>query len=154
GTALFVDVYGMVELSGAAAVRVYPPSLLRDVELPAVAFALPGVEIRVVDEEGKALSWGKAGALQVRGPGVLRRYEGARAAGAGTLPDGWFPTGDLAKVWPGGFYSFMGRSRDRLKVGGFSVFPAEVETLLREHPEVAEVVLVGVPDERMGERPV
>lgn len=154
GTALFVDVYGMVELSGAAAVRVYPPSLLRDVELPAVAFALPGVEIRVVDEEGRALSWGKAGALQVRGPGVLRRYEGARAAGAGPLPDGWFPTGDLAKVWPGGFYSFMGRSRDWLKVGGFSVFPAEVETLLREHPDVAEVVLVGVPDERMGERPV
>ena len=48
----------------------------------------------------------------------------------------------------------MGRSRDRLKVGGFSVFPAEVETLLREHPDVAEVVLVGVPDDRLGERPV
>jgi acyl-CoA synthetase (AMP-forming)/AMP-acid ligase II len=83
---------------------------------------------------------------------VLRAYEGK--PGAGPLPGGWFPTGDLAKVWPGGFYSFMGRSRDRLKVSGFSVFPAEVETLLREHPDVAEVVLVGVPDDRMGDRPV
>jgi fatty-acyl-CoA synthase len=70
------------------------------------------------------------------------------------LPGGWFPTGDLAKVWPGGFYSFMGRSRDRLKVGGFSVFPAEVETILREHPDVGEIVVVGLPDDRWGERPV
>jgi acyl-CoA synthetase (AMP-forming)/AMP-acid ligase II len=152
GTALFVDVYGMVELSGAAAVRVFPPSPVRSAELPAVSFMLPGFEARVVDEESRPLSWGTTGALQMRGPSVLRGYEGA--SGAGPLPGGWFPTGDLAKVWPGGFYTFMGRGRDRLKVGGFSVFPAEVEALLREHPDVAEVVLVGIPDERLGEQPV
>jgi acyl-CoA synthetase (AMP-forming)/AMP-acid ligase II len=152
GTAVFADVYGMVELSGAAALRVFPPSPLRDVELPAVAFTLPGFEARVVDEEGRALGLGVTGALQMRGPAVLRGYEGQ--PGAGPLPGGWFPTGDLAKVWPGGFYSFMGRSKDRLKVGGFSVFPAEVETILREHPDVAEIVVVGLPDDRWGERPV
>src|SRR5262249_30322388 len=70
------------------------------------------------------------------------------------LPGGWFPTGDLAKVWPGGLFTFMGRSRDRLKVGGFSVFPAEVETILREHSDVADVVVVGVPDHRLRDRPV
>jgi acyl-CoA synthetase (AMP-forming)/AMP-acid ligase II len=113
---------------------------------------LPGFEARVVDDEGRALRWGQTGALQMRGPSVLRRYEGQ--AGAGPLPGGWFATGDLARVWPGGFYTFMGRSRDRLKVGGFSVFPAEVETQLREHPDVAEVVVVGIPDERLGDRPV
>jgi acyl-CoA synthetase (AMP-forming)/AMP-acid ligase II len=152
GTALFLDVYGMVELSGAAAVRVFPASPLRSKELPAFSFMLPGFEARVVDEEGRPLRWGVTGALQMRGDSVLRKYEGA--PGAGPLPGGWFPTGDLAQVWPGGLYTFMGRSRDRLKVGGFSVFPAEVETQLREHPDVAEVVLVGVPDERLGERPV
>ena len=152
GTALFIDAYGMVELSGIAAVRVFPASPVREAPLPAVSFMLPGFEARVVDEEGKTLRWGTTGALQMRGPSVLRQYEGA--PGAGPLPGGWFPTGDLAKVWPGGVYTFMGRSRDRLKVSGFSVFPAEVETILREHPDVAEVVLVGVPDERMGERPV
>jgi acyl-CoA synthetase (AMP-forming)/AMP-acid ligase II len=152
GTALFADVYGMVELSGAAALRLYPASPLRDVDLPAVAFTLPGFEVRVVDEEGKPLSWGATGALQIRGPSVLRGYEGAPEAGPSA--DGWFPTGDLARVWPGGFFAFAGRSRDRLKVSGFSVFPAEVETILREHPEVAEVVLVGVPDDRTGDRPV
>jgi acyl-CoA synthetase (AMP-forming)/AMP-acid ligase II len=152
GTALFVDVYGMVELSGAAAVRIYPASPKRDTELPSVAFMLPGFEARVVDDQGRALAWGEAGSLQMRGPSVLRRYEGS--ADASPLPDGWFPTGDLAKVWPGGFFTFLSRSRDRLKVGGFSVFPAEVETLLREHPDVAEVVLVGIPDDRWGDKPV
>jgi acyl-CoA synthetase (AMP-forming)/AMP-acid ligase II len=162
GTALFIDVYGMVELSGAAAVRVFPPSLRREAELPTLAFMLPGFEARVVDEEGRALRWGQTGALQMRGPSVLRHYEGQpvtlgetlKPPGAGPLPGGWFATGDLARVWPGGFYTFMGRSRDRLKVGGFSVFPAEVEAQLREHPDVAEVVLVGIPDERLGDRPV
>ncbi len=149
---MFLDVYGMVELSGSAAVRVFPPSPVRGRELPAVSFMLPGFEARVVDEEGRPLRWGATGALQMRGASVLRRYEGA--PGAGPLAGGWFATGDLAKVWPGGFYTFMGRGKDRLKVGGFSVFPAEVETLLREHPDVAEVVLVGVPDDRMGEKPV
>ena len=152
GTAVFLDVYGMVELSGAAAVRVFAPSPVRDVEVPPVSFMLPGFEARVVDERGEPLRWGSTGALQMRGPGVLRKYEGA--PGAGPLPGGWFATGDLARVWPGGLFTFMGRSRDRLKVGGFSVFPAEVETFLREHPDVADVVLVGVPDPRMGDRPV
>ena len=154
GTALFADVYGMVELSGAAAVRVYPASA-RGIELPAVAFTLPGFEARVVDDAGRPLRWGVTGALHIRGPSVLAGYEGAEGAGApGPLPGGWFPTGDLAKLWPGSFFTFMGRGRDRLKVGGFSVFPAEVETILREHPDVAEVVMVGVPDVRLGERPV
>jgi acyl-CoA synthetase (AMP-forming)/AMP-acid ligase II len=152
GTALFADIYGMVELSGAAAMRLYPASPLRDVEVPAVAFTLPGFEVRVVGEDGKALSWGATGSLQLRGPSVLQHYEGA--PGADPLPEGWFPTGDLARVWPGGFFAFVGRSKDRLKVSGFSVFPAEVETILREHPDVAEVVLVGVPDDRTGEKPV
>jgi acyl-CoA synthetase (AMP-forming)/AMP-acid ligase II len=88
----------------------------------------------------------------MRGLSVLRGYEGNPEASPD--PDGWFPTGDLAKVWPGGLFTFMGRSRDRLKVGGFSVFPAEVEALLREHPDVAEVVLVGIPDDRWGDKPV
>jgi acyl-CoA synthetase (AMP-forming)/AMP-acid ligase II len=152
GTATFLDCYGMVELSGAAAFRVFPPSPLRDVEVPPFAVMLPGFEARVVDEEGHPLPWGRPGALQVRGPGVLRGYEGTPSSGP--LPGGWFPTGDLARVWPGGFFTFMGRGRDRLKVGGFSVFPAEVESVLREHPDVAEVVVVGIPDERLGERPV
>ena len=152
GTAAFVDIYGMVELSGAAAVRVLPPSPSDRIDLPALAVVLPGIEARVVDEDGEPVGRGREGELQFRGGSVLSGYEGRDDAG----PDdaGWFATGDHARLYPGGVFQFAGRSRDRIKVGGFSVFPAEVETDLREHPDVADVALVGVPDDRLGERPV
>ncbi len=152
GTAIFADIYGMVELSGPMALRLYPSSPSHAVELPALSFVLPGFEVRAVDEQGRVVGWGRVGGLQVRGPGVLKTYEGATSEGPDA--DGWFATGDLARVWPGGLFSFVGRSRDRLKVGGFSVFPAEVEEILRLYPEAAEVTVVGLPDGRLGERPV
>ncbi|MCB9639816.1 MAG: acyl--CoA ligase [Myxococcales bacterium] len=152
GSAVFADIYGMVELSGPMALRLYPSSPSRQVELPALSFVLPGFEVRAVDEKGQAVGWGQTGSLQVRGPGVLKMYEGA--ASAGPDAEGWFATGDIARVWPGGLFSFVGRNRDRLKVGGFSVFPAEVEEILRLHPEITDVTLVGLPDSRLGERPV
>ncbi|MBW3658847.1 MAG: acyl--CoA ligase [Actinobacteria bacterium] len=152
GTAVFVDIYGMVELSGAAAVRVYLPSPSERVDVPSFAVVLPGIEARVVDEDRRPVGRGKEGELEFRGESVLSGYEGREDAG----PDeaGWFATGDHARLYPGGVFQFAGRSRDRIKVGGFSVFPAEVETDLREHPDVADVALVGVPDDRLGERPV
>ncbi|MEZ4462944.1 MAG: fatty acid--CoA ligase family protein, partial [bacterium] len=151
GSATFVDVYGMVELSGAAAVRVYPPSPLGPLPVASPAFTLPGIEVRVVDEAGRKLAMGKPGELQFRGVRVLQHYRGN--PGAGPDADGWFSTGDLGRTGPGGLLVFSGRRRDRLKVGGFSVFPAEVEAALAAHPDVAEVAVVGIPDERMGELP-
>jgi fatty-acyl-CoA synthase len=147
--AAFVDAYGMVELSGIAAARVFPPL---PIELPAVAVVSPRLEARTVDEEGRRCRWGEAGELEFRGPGVLVGYEGT--AGAGPDGEGWFATGDRARLWPGGVMQLVGREKDRLKVGGFSVFPAEVEQALAAGPGVAEVALVGLPDERLGERPV
>ena len=151
GQATFADSYGMVELSGAAALRLYPPSPRR-VRLPALAVVLPGLEARTVTEDGTRARPGRVGELQFRGDIVLDRYEGHPDAG----PDdeGWLSSGDYARLWPGGFFSFHGRHGDRLKVGGFSVFPAEVEESLVGHVQVAEVALVGVDDERLGQRPV
>lgn len=152
GTAAFIDVYGMVELSGGAAVRIYPFSVAARFSLPVPAVVLPGIRVRAVDESGSPVRWGRRGELQFQGTSVLKEYRGRRDVG----PDdeGWFATGDFGRVLPGGAFVFAGRSRDRLKVGGFSVFPAEVETILEGHPEVAEVALVGVPDDRLGDRPV
>ena len=132
-TAFFADVYGMVELAGPAAVRIYPASP-RKRALPAVGFVLPGFEARTVNGE-----------LQLKG--AFGGYVGSEA------PE-WFPTGDMVRLGPGGTFAFLGRSGDRIKTGGFSVFPAEVEEELRGHPDVAEVAVVGVPDERLGEVPV
>ncbi len=151
GSATFVDVYGMVELSGAAAVRVYPPSLLGPLPVASPAFTLPGIEVRVVDDAGRPVPMGQAGELQFRGARVLQHYRGN--PGAGPDADGWFSTGDLGRTGPGGLLLFSGRRKDRLKVGGFSVFPAEVEAALAAHPDVSEVAVVGVPDPRMGELP-
>jgi acyl-CoA synthetase (AMP-forming)/AMP-acid ligase II len=150
GSALFVDIYGMVELSGAAAVRVFPPSLVVTLPVPSFAVALPGIEVRAVDHDGRPVPRGTIGELQWRGPGVLEGYEGREDAG----PDGegWFSSGDHARVFAGGLFQFSGRSKDRLKVGGFSVFPAEVEEELREGPGVDDLAIVGVPDDRLGDR--
>lgn len=152
GSATFLDIYGMVELSGGAAVRVLPPSPVGSLPAPQVAHVLSGFEVRAIDPDGQVLSSGKKGELQFRGPGVLRGYEGRPDAGPDA--DGWLSTGDHGRVFPGGFFQFAGRAKDRLKVAGFSVFPAEVETELRQAPGVADVALVGVPDERLGDRPV
>lgn len=142
GTAAFADVYGMVELGGAAAVRVYPAGP-RSRELPAIGVVLPGFSARVVDDDGNPRRFGAAGELQLRGKGVANGGEGE-----------WFSTGDVARLGPAGTFAFIGRNADRVKVGGFSVFPAEVEQELRDHPGVKDLAVVGVPDERLGEVPV
>lgn len=152
GSAAFLDIYGMVELSGAAAIRVLPPSPVGSLPAPQIAKTLPGFDVRVVDEDGAVLGSGDTGELQFRGPGVLAGYEGRDDAGPDA--EGWLSTGDHGRTFPGGLFQFSGRARDRLKVGGFSVFPAEVETELRQAPGVEDVALVGVPDDRLGERPV
>jgi long-chain acyl-CoA synthetase len=151
GSAVFLDVFGMVELSGAAAVRVYPPSLVGSVPAPSFAVALPGVDVRAVGDDGHPLAPGRLGTLQWRGAGVLRGYEGADDH-VGVADDGWFGGGDRGRVWPGGLVRLAGRDRDRLKVAGFSVFPAEVEEELRAAPTVKDLAIVGLPDERTGDR--
>jgi acyl-CoA synthetase (AMP-forming)/AMP-acid ligase II len=150
GRAAFLDVFGMVELSGPAAVRLYPPTVLGGVPAPPLALALPGVEVRAVDDDGRPVRAGHLGHLQWRGAGVLDRYESQD--GIGPDGDGWFGAGDRGRVWRAGVFQLAGRDRDRLKVGGFSVFPAEVEEELHGGPGVAELAIVGVPDDRTGDR--
>jgi len=150
GASAFVDAYGMVELSGPVAMRAFPPTPSERLAPATPYVVLPPTRVRVVDPGGQPLGWGTTGELQFRGPGVLREYREHRQAG----PDkqGWFSTGDYARTWPGGIFSLAGRSADRLKISGFSVFPAEVEALLVEHPEVRDVAVVGLPDPRTGQR--
>jgi cyclohexanecarboxylate-CoA ligase len=112
---------------------------------------LPGMELRVVDAEGRALPPGEQGSLQVRGCsnflGYLRRPELDP-----TDPDGWFDTGDLARMDAEGYIRIAGRSKDIIIRGGENIPVVEVEGLLFRHPAIAEVAVVGVPDARLGER--
>lgn len=150
GSAMIVDIFGMVELSGPAALRIYPPSPVGSLPAPSFALTLPGVKVRVVDEDGQPVDRGVTGELQWRGPNVLKEYEGHD--GSGPDEEGWFGSGDQGRLLGTRLFQFSGRSKDRLKVGGFSVFPAEVEEELEGARGVAELAIVGVPDERLGER--
>ena len=110
--------------------------------------AVPGVDIRVVAEEGAESGEADAGELWIRTPAALQGYWNDPAP---VLEDGWFRTGDLARVSAEGFVEITGRLRERILRGGYSVFPQEVEAVLAEHPDVAEAAVVGVPHPELGE---
>jgi fatty-acyl-CoA synthase len=114
---------------------------------------LPGVEVRVIDPRTlEDLASGQPGELVARGPGIMRGYynKAAETAVAFT-PDGWLRTGDLAARTPDGYFRITGRIKDVIIRGGENVYPREVEEFLYSHPLVADVQVVGLPDERFGE---
>jgi len=151
GRATFVDGYGMVELGGGVALRVHPP-----IPLPLSGLRpMGGARLAVLDDEGREVPRGEVGELAVKGPGVMRGYHGnAEATREAMTDDGWLRTGDLARARPLGFFELAGRKKDVIKHGGYSVFAVEVEHALAEHPAVAEVAVLGLPDQRKGEVPV
>ncbi|HVM54059.1 MAG TPA: AMP-binding protein [Acidimicrobiales bacterium] len=153
GEALFVEGYGLVESGGGALVRVSPPGL----DLPfaeALGVPLPGYRVRIVGDDGRNVPPGAVGELWLRGPGVLEGYHDDPAATAEAVTDeGWLRTGDLGRRGPLGSVAFAGRKKDVVKVGGYSVFAAEVEAVVEEHADVLECAVVGLPDERLGEVP-
>jgi long-chain acyl-CoA synthetase len=112
---------------------------------------LPGVEIRLVDTDGTDVPVGDPGEIWVRGPNVFQGYWEDPEATARVLVDGWLRTGDIAVAGDEGFLSLVDRSKDLVIVSGFNVYPAEVEEVLLDAPEVADVGVVGVPSARTGE---
>jgi acyl-CoA synthetase (AMP-forming)/AMP-acid ligase II len=153
GQAVFVDGYGMVELGGGAAVKVLPPGL----PLPIgglLGLPMPGYRMKIVDDDGNDMPRGEVGELAIKGPGVMRGYHGQEDESRDALTeDGWLRTGDLARRSRLGLVEFAGRKKDVIKHGGYSVFAAEVEDALDEHPDVLECAVVGVEDPRKGEVP-
>jgi long-chain acyl-CoA synthetase len=139
--------FGMTELFRPISYTVDDPADLPD----AVGRPVPGVEVRVVDEEGRALGAGEAGELWIRTPAAMEGYLRAEEETRAVLIDGWFRTGDLAQVSPEGFVSVVGRRKDLILRGGYSVVPGEVEAVLLAHPAVAEAAVVGTPHAELGE---
>ena len=115
-----------------------------------VGLALPGVEVRLDDREGAGEP---SGEILVRGPNVFGGYLGGVGADAFTA-DGWFRTGDLGRADPDGYLRIVGRAKELIITGGFNVYPRDVEEVLRDHPGVRDVAVVGVPDPEWGERVV
>lgn len=112
---------------------------------------MPGVQIRVIDDEGKALPQGAVGELLINSPSAMEGYLDRPAETAEVLSEGWFHSGDIGVILPGEFVQIVGRKRERILRGGFSVFPQEVETVMQTHESVAEVAVVGIPHADLGE---
>jgi len=116
---------------------------------------LRNVEVRIVDPDGGAAPPGKGGEIVVRGPGVMRGYHHRPEETAAVLDaDGWFRTGDIGTLDAEGHVHITGRLKEMLIVGGENVFPREIETVLAQHAQVAEVAVIGVPDASRGEIPI
>jgi malonyl-CoA/methylmalonyl-CoA synthetase len=117
-----------------------------------VGFPLPGVDLRIVGDDGRQLPTGEIGGIQVRGPNVFKGYwrmpEKTREE---FTDDGWFKTGDVGKIDERGYVHIVGRSKDLIISGGYNVYPAEIEGFINELPGVAESALVGVPHPDFGE---
>jgi long-chain acyl-CoA synthetase len=139
--------YGMTELFRPLSYLAGDPSEFPD----AVGRAVPGVEARVVDDEGQTLGAGDAGELLIRTPAAMDAYLGAPEDTRAVLAEGWFRTGDLATIDREGWVRITGRKRERILRAGHSVFPPEVEALLLTHPDVAEAAVVGVAHAELGE---
>jgi malonyl-CoA/methylmalonyl-CoA synthetase len=145
---VLLERYGMTELGMALGNPLHGERRPGSVGVP-----FPGVEARIVDESGAALPEGREGELQIRGPNVFAGYfDRPEATRAAFTADGFFRTGDVA-IRERGYYRLLGReSVDIIKTGGFKVSALEIEETLREHPAIAEVAVVGVPDPEWGER--
>ncbi|MFC0114969.1 acyl-CoA synthetase [Kibdelosporangium aridum] len=112
-----------------------------------------GVDLRIVDEQGNQLPDGEIGEIEVRGPNLFLEYLNRPDATAEAFRDGWFRTGDVATVDPDGYVRIVGRrATDLIKSGGYKIGAGEIENVLLEHPEVAEVAVTGEPDDDLGER--
>jgi acyl-CoA synthetase (AMP-forming)/AMP-acid ligase II len=115
-------------------------------------FPIPGVELRIVDDNGGDLPVGREGEILVRGYQVMLGYLDDPAATAAAIdPDGWLHTGDVGRIDDRGRLIVTDRKKDMFIVGGFNAYPAEIERILLEHPAIADVAVIGVPDDRMGE---
>jgi long-chain acyl-CoA synthetase len=114
-----------------------------------------GVRVRIVDEAGDDLPAGETGEIVATSPSVMAGYLGHGAQDTKvTVKDGWVHTGDLGYLDSDGWLFITGRKRELIIVGGFNVYPAELENVLLQHPSVEEVVVVAGPDERLVEVPV
>jgi len=114
-----------------------------DARLGSVGAALPGVELRIADADGRALAPGEVGEVLVRAPTVMQGYWRNEQATTAALAGGWLHTGDVGCVDESGFLTLKDRSKDLIISGGSNIYPREVEEVLQRHPSVAEVAVVG-----------
>jgi long-chain acyl-CoA synthetase len=151
----FVQVYGMTETTGAITelpAADHDPTGPRAHLLRSAGKPFPWVELRIVDTQGRDCPAGKVGELWTRSAQNMKGYWNKPEETAATITaDGWLKTGDAGYVDEDGYVFLTDRVKDMIVSGGENIYPIEIENVLADHPAVAEVAVIGVPDERWGE---
>jgi len=141
-----VDFLGLTE----AVCHVTCPPLDGTGKLGSVGKALPGWELKIIDDNGKELPPNQPGEIIVRGP-IMKGYYNNPQATAEVIKDGWLYTGDIGKVDEDGYLFLLARKKELIITKGQNIYPSDIEDVLCAHPKVAEAAVVGVPDELRGE---
>jgi long-chain acyl-CoA synthetase len=118
-----------------------------------IGLPLPGIEMDVVaiDDPRRVLPPGQTGEIRIKGPNVIKSYWNKPDENAKAFVDGFFLTGDIGHMDEDGFFTIVDRKKDMIISGGFNVYPRNIEEAIYEHPDVAEAVVIGVPDSYRGE---
>ncbi len=119
-----------------------------------VGLPLPGIEVKVVDDNEGELPLGKIGELIVRGPNIMQGYYNLPEQSAAALKNNWLFTGDMARIDEDGYIYIVDRKKDMIISHGMNIYPAEIEQVIMQHPKVKETAVIGRPDKHRGEIPV
>ena len=146
-----IEGYGLTESSGVISCNPYEGVN----KTGSIGQPIPGTQVRLVDKEDphKDVPPGEPGELVAKGPQMMAGYWNKPEATGQVFVDGWLRTGDVATIDGDGFIFIVDRLKDMIAVGGFKVFPSQIEDILYTHPAVKEALVIGVPDSYAGERP-
>ena len=147
----FTQVYGLTETTGGATYMLPEAHDPARGKLRSCGVPYPGTEIKCVDENGTEVPQGEVGEILIKSGFVMKGYWKRDEATAEAIKDGWFRTGDAGYFDDEGFLYIHDRVKDMIVSGGENVYPAEVENGLFGHPDIADVAVIGVPDEKWGE---
>jgi long-chain acyl-CoA synthetase len=145
--AIILEGYGLSETSPAVTFN-HPDA---DRRPGSIGTPIEGVRVRLVDENRNEVPTGSPGEIEVKGPNVMKGYWNLPDATDAAITDGWFSTGDIAVVDDDGYYYVVDRKKDLIIRGGYNVYPREIEEVLHEHPAVAQVAVIGIAHDSLGE---
>jgi long-chain acyl-CoA synthetase len=139
--------YGLSETSPVASFN----HADKERKVGSIGTPIEGVEMKVVDDDGNEVEQGEVGEIVIKGHNVMKGYWNREDATKEAIVDGWFHSGDMAKVDDEGYFFIVDRKKDLIIRGGYNVYPREIEEVLYEHEGVLEAAVVAVPDDSLGE---
>jgi long-chain acyl-CoA synthetase len=145
---IILEGYGLSESSPVASFN----HADRERKPGSIGTPIEGVEMTVVDDDGADVPQGEIGEIVIRGHNVMKGYwERPDATEEAITDDGWFHTGDMARIDEDGYFFIVDRKKELIIRGGYNVYPREIEEVLYEHPAIQEAAVLGVPDDKLGE---